>query len=208
MNPDASREPSMLGSIPQSTSNRPSTTPSCQLCRKRKVKCDRANPCLPCQRAGVECVYSVPARLPRGRQGGRRKKDSELLHRIAKLENLVKDLEGGDDAKKGPSPGSQQTESEVSPEILHSQPVAFMTCSQFLISCSKPLLAETHFLIMFSCHSILFAYHTYQHFVVVHSNIGLSLCFCTVTDFTGPCRFAGSDLETRWRCSILDCHFR
>jgi hypothetical protein len=33
--------------------------------------------------------------MPRGRQGGRRKHDSELLDRIAKLETLVKRIEQG-----------------------------------------------------------------------------------------------------------------
>ncbi|KAI9700474.1 MAG: hypothetical protein M1820_006773 [Bogoriella megaspora] len=72
------------------------TSPSCQLCRKRKVRCDKNTPCLSCQRAGVECIYAPPARLPRGRQGGRRKKDTELLNRIAKLENLIKNIENDD----------------------------------------------------------------------------------------------------------------
>lgn len=67
---------------------------SCNLCRKRKVKCDRVDPCAHCQRSGIKCVFSAPSRLPRGRQGGRRKADTELLSRIAKLENLVKNLEG------------------------------------------------------------------------------------------------------------------
>jgi hypothetical protein len=69
--------------------------PSCNLCRRRKVKCDRADPCSHCVRVGAVCVSSAPSGAPRGRQGGRRKLDSELLDRIAKLENLLKDIEGG-----------------------------------------------------------------------------------------------------------------
>ena len=101
------------GSAERDSSRRQLTIPSCHLCRKRKVKCDRGNPCSPCQRAGAECVYSAPSRLPRGRQGGRRKKDSELLQRIAKLENLVKDLES-EDVSKATSPNLQSIDSSVS----------------------------------------------------------------------------------------------
>ncbi|KAI9692812.1 MAG: hypothetical protein M1822_004806 [Bathelium mastoideum] len=91
------------GSADRENIRRQISTPSCNLCRKRKVKCDRGNPCLPCQRTGVECEYPTPSRLPRGRQGGRRKKDTELLQRIAKLENLVKDLESDDTPDRKPS---------------------------------------------------------------------------------------------------------
>ena len=70
---------------------------SCNLCRRRKVKCDRGNPCSHCLRSGVACVSSNLSRVPRGRQGGRRKPDAELLKRIAKLENLVKNLENDND---------------------------------------------------------------------------------------------------------------
>ncbi|KAI9789147.1 MAG: hypothetical protein M1833_002764 [Piccolia ochrophora] len=72
---------------------RKTNPPSCNLCRRRKVKCDRADPCSHCTRIGAVCVFSAPSGAPRGRQGGRRKGDSELLDRIAKLENLVKDFE-------------------------------------------------------------------------------------------------------------------
>ena len=69
---------------------------SCILCRRRKVKCDRATPCGNCLRAGAECVPFIPSRVPRGRQGGRKrsKADGKLLDRIAKLEGLVRDIEG------------------------------------------------------------------------------------------------------------------
>ena len=66
---------------------------SCTLCRRRKVKCDRNIPCGNCARAHVECVPSAPSQLPRGRNGGRKRRtDGELLERIAKLEGLVKNV--------------------------------------------------------------------------------------------------------------------
>ncbi|KAI9844358.1 MAG: hypothetical protein M1837_005662 [Sclerophora amabilis] len=69
------------------------TLSSCTLCQRRKIKCDKQDPCSNCSRAGQKCILLTRSRLPRGRQGGRKKVDTELLQRIAKLENLVKDLE-------------------------------------------------------------------------------------------------------------------
>ncbi|KAL2855957.1 hypothetical protein BJY01DRAFT_186605 [Aspergillus pseudoustus] len=39
---------------------------SCQLCRERKVKCDKVDPCTNCVSAGVVCVPIQRQRLPRG----------------------------------------------------------------------------------------------------------------------------------------------
>ena len=77
-------------------SNHPRTPASCTLCRRRKVKCDRTVPCGNCQRSKAECVPFIPSRAPRGRQGGRKRKrgEGEILERIAKLEGLVKSIEG------------------------------------------------------------------------------------------------------------------
>ncbi|OBT66797.1 hypothetical protein VE03_03999 [Pseudogymnoascus sp. 23342-1-I1] len=40
---------------------------SCQLCRERKVKCDKLGPCTTCVSASVECLPIFRQRLPRGR---------------------------------------------------------------------------------------------------------------------------------------------
>src|SRR2546423_2511948 len=61
------------------------STPSCNLCRRRKIKCDRSDPCAHCVRTGAVCITPAPSRAPRGRKGGRHKYDNELLDRIAKL---------------------------------------------------------------------------------------------------------------------------
>jgi hypothetical protein len=78
--------------------------PSCNTCRRRKVKCDRADPCSQCVRAGAICVFSPRSGVPRGRKGGRRKLDRELLDRVAKLENLLKDFEGKNTAEAATLP--------------------------------------------------------------------------------------------------------
>jgi Fungal Zn(2)-Cys(6) binuclear cluster domain len=77
------------------TSSRKTITPSCNLCRRRKVKCDRGDPCSHCVRLGAVCVFTTPSGAPRGRKGGRRKLDSELLNRIARLESLLKQGSSG-----------------------------------------------------------------------------------------------------------------
>ncbi|CAD6592659.1 MAG: hypothetical protein ASARMPREDX12_006340 [Alectoria sarmentosa] len=79
-------------------SSHPPTLASCTLCRRRKVKCDRTLPCGNCQRSKAECVPFIPSRAARGRQGGRKRKreGGEILERIAKLEGLVRSIEGHD----------------------------------------------------------------------------------------------------------------
>ena len=98
---------------------------SCNLCRRRKVRCDKANPCSNCLRAGVVCVSTTLSRVPRGRHGSRRKPDGELLKRIAKLENLVKNLEaesGGVPPVASPvSSGDTQPGFEVSDRAKSSE---------------------------------------------------------------------------------------
>ncbi|KAJ9285618.1 transcriptional regulator family: Fungal Specific TF [Paecilomyces variotii] len=53
----------------RSLPRRKSITPqlSCELCRKRKVKCDKLNPCTSCASSGTACVPIYRTRLPRGR---------------------------------------------------------------------------------------------------------------------------------------------
>ncbi|KAI4731466.1 hypothetical protein E4T49_00682 [Aureobasidium sp. EXF-10728] len=68
---------------------------SCTLCRKRKIKCDKQNPCSNCVASQRECIPVVRARLPRGRNGGRKGVNSELRNRINRLEGLVQSLNSG-----------------------------------------------------------------------------------------------------------------
>lgn len=44
---------------------------SCDLCRERKVKCDKLDPCSNCATAGVACSTIYRNRLPRGRHANR-----------------------------------------------------------------------------------------------------------------------------------------
>ncbi|MCJ1249200.1 hypothetical protein MMC30_006423 [Trapelia coarctata] len=69
----------------------PKQTPrggSCILCKQRKVKCDRKDPCSNCNRARVECIFRAPAPPKR-----RKKKEPEvnLVARLKRYEELLKD---------------------------------------------------------------------------------------------------------------------
>ncbi|KAL8874302.1 MAG: hypothetical protein Q9174_000342 [Haloplaca sp. 1 TL-2023] len=62
---------------------------SCGTCRERKVRCDKNQPCSTCQRAKVSCIFPSAKRLPRKRQGERKKTNEKLLQRLNRLEALV-----------------------------------------------------------------------------------------------------------------------
>lgn len=62
---------------------------SCVTCRRRKVKCDKNNPCSHCVRAKIDCVYPGPGRAPRK---SRKPPDAELLERLRRLEGVVSSL--------------------------------------------------------------------------------------------------------------------
>ncbi|RVX69623.1 hypothetical protein B0A52_06687 [Exophiala mesophila] len=62
---------------------------SCITCRRRKVRCNKANPCANCDRAGIECIFPGPGRAPRK---PRKPPDAELLARLRKLEGVVHSL--------------------------------------------------------------------------------------------------------------------
>lgn len=74
---------------------------SCTNCRKRKVKCNKTSPCSACERSGLPCVFPNRARLPRGRTGGSKTTNVELLRRLNKLEELLE--KANQDGKPGPA---------------------------------------------------------------------------------------------------------
>ncbi|KAJ0116594.1 hypothetical protein J7T55_009744 [Diaporthe amygdali] len=73
----------------------PAATPfphirSCELCRQRKVKCDRQQPCSHCTRSGQECLYpSGPGRAPKR---SRRAENAQLMDKLSRLEHIIKRL--------------------------------------------------------------------------------------------------------------------
>ncbi|RDW58930.1 putative C6 transcription factor [Aspergillus mulundensis] len=64
---------------------------TCTLCRQRKVKCDRQQPCSNCTRAATECVY--PAGLGRAPKRARKAVEARLLAQLSRLESVVKHME-------------------------------------------------------------------------------------------------------------------
>jgi len=70
---------------------------SCDVCRKRKVKCDKISiGCSNCAKAHVECHYPGPGRAPRRPKSGKQisAREAELLKRLRRLEGVVQELSG------------------------------------------------------------------------------------------------------------------
>ncbi|UKZ50487.1 hypothetical protein TrVGV298_004750 [Trichoderma virens] len=69
---------------------------NCVTCRRRKIKCDRRDPCSNCVKNRIECHFPVTGRLPRRRDPSTWKspteKQAELLDRLRRLEALVTEL--------------------------------------------------------------------------------------------------------------------
>lgn len=60
---------------------------SCELCARRKVKCDRLEPCSHCSKSQSECIYRPPAPSRRHRK---RPADEELLSKFTEYEGLLR----------------------------------------------------------------------------------------------------------------------
>lgn len=59
---------------------------ACVICQRRKVKCDRTDPCLNCVKHRVECEYRVPA-PPRRRK--RQSPDPQLHAKVRRYEEIL-----------------------------------------------------------------------------------------------------------------------
>jgi len=59
---------------------------ACSLCARRKVKCDKGDPCSNCLKTHAQCSYEAPApHRPRKRTA-----DEDLLARLALYEDLLR----------------------------------------------------------------------------------------------------------------------
>ena len=67
---------------------------SCERCRRRKTRCDKGSPCANCKDAGISCTGIERARLPRGPSGKVKNKNMVLATRVARLENILRQLDG------------------------------------------------------------------------------------------------------------------
>ncbi len=90
----ASKTSSLPSDSPAVGRKSPEVQIPCNICRKRKVRCNKELPCGNCQRLGFECSYDDPSRgLKRAISGGGSTRDTaELSGRMARLESLVRNL--------------------------------------------------------------------------------------------------------------------
>ncbi|KAI0101980.1 hypothetical protein F4776DRAFT_676195 [Hypoxylon sp. NC0597] len=94
---------------------------SCELCRKRKIKCDKSSPCSNCVKSDAACVPVYRKRLPRGRHVNPRSSAvlnnaDELRDRIRKLEALVSTMGGPPDSSAVNVSSKPDSATQVSPE--------------------------------------------------------------------------------------------
>jgi hypothetical protein len=72
---------------PSQASSKPQHKYACTLCARRKIKCDRLQPCHNCAKSEAECRYQNPAPARRQRKTGA---NSEPLARISQYEDLLR----------------------------------------------------------------------------------------------------------------------
>ncbi|KAF5559735.1 hypothetical protein FNAPI_4597 [Fusarium napiforme] len=67
---------------------------SCVTCRRRKIRCDRKEPCNNCMKCNIDCHFPVTGRIPRRTRDAKTpaQKQSELLSRLRRLESVVTEL--------------------------------------------------------------------------------------------------------------------
>ncbi|KAI8668094.1 Zn(2)-C6 fungal-type domain-containing protein [Fusarium keratoplasticum] len=108
---------------------------SCVICRRRKVRCDRRDPCSNCVKNNIECHFPVTGRIPRRNQNpgaykSPAQKQSELLSRLRRLESVVTELaaqveDGSQDPRAaiapGPSGAASISSSETGPTPAGSE---------------------------------------------------------------------------------------
>src|SRR6478609_2856345 len=71
----------------------------CNACRRRKVRCDRAQPCNNCMRHGVNCLYEVFQETTVSKQ--------MFQDRVERLERIVEDMASASDSSISASKFSQ-----------------------------------------------------------------------------------------------------
>ncbi|KAI0965827.1 fungal-specific transcription factor domain-containing protein [Xylaria arbuscula] len=101
---------------------KPSKVLACVHCQYRKIKCDRQQPCSNCMKAKIACKPSIPAPPHK-----RRRPNQDLLERLARCEQLLKQYADGNVPPPGESPSAAvaaPSKSTPSSSQLTSSPVA------------------------------------------------------------------------------------
>lgn len=70
---------------------------NCITCKRRKLRCDRSDPCNHCAKSGLDCHYPVSGRVPKRSRvpptlNSQHMKQTDLLERLQKLESIVTEL--------------------------------------------------------------------------------------------------------------------
>ncbi|MCJ1383827.1 hypothetical protein MMC17_006941 [Xylographa soralifera] len=111
--------------------------PACQVCKRKKIKCDRTFPCRQCKRSSLQCVPS--ARKTRTTPASKRGRDPELSNRLTKLERFVETLSKEAGLRDG-SPGGD-LDTEVEPTSVLSSTVSKYIGSPFWSSLTMEVQA-------------------------------------------------------------------
>ncbi|KAJ6191325.1 hypothetical protein N7519_001346 [Penicillium mononematosum] len=82
--PSTHTESEANGQEPQDASKLHEDLPACQLCRRKKSRCSRTQPCVECARSGADCVYDERRTKPGLRTGAM----DQLYRRVETLENM------------------------------------------------------------------------------------------------------------------------
>lgn len=62
---------------------------SCQQCSRKKIRCDKSQPCTNCSKSQLECIFPGSGRAPRRKK---RPLKAELISRLNRLEDEIKGL--------------------------------------------------------------------------------------------------------------------
>ena len=97
--------------------NRGQQPHSCVLCSRRKVRCDRRDPCSNCTKARAECIFRTPA-PPRRRK--RRSPETTLHARLRRYEQMLEargvDMESLDAEFRNQTPDESDSKPKNGPE--------------------------------------------------------------------------------------------
>lgn len=92
---------------------------SCQLCRSKKLRCNRVQPCSNCQARNIPCHFlNPPSRNQRGRTAPTGQITDEILERLTRLESIV--LHKADELPDSPvTSGTPQSSNSAQYSDLH-----------------------------------------------------------------------------------------
>jgi hypothetical protein len=93
------RETGPSSSSSEETENKPIW--NCLNCRKRKIRCDRRDPCSHCVKSDLSCAFPVTGRAPTRRSkpsadAGGKARQQELLDKLNHLEAVVQRMQDCD----------------------------------------------------------------------------------------------------------------